>query len=192
MVLNMSQAQHSNWCVQIKECLDRYGYSEVWLNGGVGNEQAFLRHLKQRMIDCFRQDWHANLYSSDRYEIYRIFKSLIGSQPEKYLTAITIPKFRQCMVKFRLGLCQLNINNRFSDAPNLCYCCNTEIENEYHFLFVCPKYTQLRVKYIFKHCKSTTANSLTTILQSENISVLRDSGMFIFYALRIRENNMAV
>ena len=39
-----------NWAKGVKNCLDLFGFSEVWINGGVGHEQAFLRAFKQRMI----------------------------------------------------------------------------------------------------------------------------------------------
>ena len=61
--------------------------------------QIFLKELKQRMIDCFGQDWSAKVNGSDRFGKYRSFKSLL--QPEKYLTAITINKFSCALVKFQ-------------------------------------------------------------------------------------------
>ena len=90
MTLRMPSVNANNWCAQIKSCFDRYGYSEVWLNGGVGDEQAFLRQLKQRMLDCYIQDWHTQLHSCDRYDQYRTFKSSLKPENIKLKLSIAI------------------------------------------------------------------------------------------------------
>ena len=77
-----------NWVYAVKHCLDVFGFSDVWVNGGVGNERVFLRVFRQRMVDCYMQDWNSKLFESDRFSTYRSFKSLL--QPEKYLNDITI------------------------------------------------------------------------------------------------------
>ena len=76
--------RYPNWARSIKNCLDMYGFSEVWLTGGVGDVKAFVNILRQRMVDCYQQDWRSKLNSSERFETYRSFKSLL--QPERYLT----------------------------------------------------------------------------------------------------------
>lgn len=73
---------YHNWSYSIKKCFDTFGFSEVWLNGGVGNEVMFLKEFKQRMLDCYMQNWSARLSENDRFTTYRSFKSLF--QPEKY------------------------------------------------------------------------------------------------------------
>ena len=138
-----------NWPQVIKRCLDMFGFSEVWHNGGVGNVGKFLRLFKQRQIDCFKQDWHNGLTTSDRFVTYRSFKTIL--EPERYLMGITIAKFRQTLTRFRLGINDLNINNRYSTTPTNCPFCNC-IESEYHFLFACPEYSIPRGRYVFKHC----------------------------------------
>jgi hypothetical protein len=32
-----------NWVHSLKRCLDIFGFSEVWINGGVGDEKAFVK-----------------------------------------------------------------------------------------------------------------------------------------------------
>jgi len=39
----------------------------IGLNGGVGNERVFLRVFRQRMVDCYMQDWNSKLSESDRF-----------------------------------------------------------------------------------------------------------------------------
>ena len=82
----------------------KFGYI---INGGVGE----AKHFRQRMVDCYQQDWTSKLNSSERFQTYHSFKSLL--QPEQYLTVVTINKFRaNNMVKLRLGINDLKVNNK--------------------------------------------------------------------------------
>ena len=174
-----------NWALSVQRCLDKYGFTEVWLNGGVGDEKQFLKMFKQRVSDCFRQDWHAKLEASDRFAFYRSFKSML--EPERYINSITIAKFRHELTRLRLGLCELNINNRYSDKSEKCPSCD-ESETEKHFIFVCPMYTNLRQKYILRHCGNVRDRNVVYFMQSENALCLRDISMYCFYAFKQREH----
>jgi len=182
---NLTVAHTHSWSVSVKRCFDLFGFSNVWLNGGVGNEKAFLKLLKQRMIDCYRQDWSNKLNDSDRFCTYRSFKCLF--EPERYLTDITIVKFRNVLVRFRMGVNELNVNNRYTNKSHLCPFCEA-IENEMHFLFHCSKYKEIREKYIMKYIKNAYDASLVFLLQNENVFVTRSVAMYLFYALKLREN----
>ena len=46
------------------------------------NEPAFLRSIKQKMIERFQRDWRIKLESSNIFSVYRTFKS--HHQAEKY------------------------------------------------------------------------------------------------------------
>ena len=62
-----NEPDYTNWDYNIKRFFDLYGFSEVWLNGGVGNVNAFLRVLKQPMIDCY------NTYKSPGHSLTHSF-----------------------------------------------------------------------------------------------------------------------
>jgi len=176
-----------NWVYSVKHCLDIFGFSEVWQNGGVGNEKIFLRVFRQRMIDCYKQDWYSKIVESDRYTTYRSFKSLL--QPERYLKDITITKFRNVFVKFRLGIVDLKINKRYQNVTLTCPFCDT-VENELHFLLHCPKYNDLRQKYISRYYTNVHLSPLPFLLQSENTFITRSVAMYIYYALKLREESL--
>ena len=38
----IDSAQHA-WYMSVKRCLDVYGFSDVWMAGGVGDEKLFLK-----------------------------------------------------------------------------------------------------------------------------------------------------
>jgi hypothetical protein len=173
-----------SWCTAVKNCLDMYGFSFVWMNGGVGEEKAFLKILRERMIDCFKQNWFSKLCESDRFSTYRTFKSLI--QPEVYLNGITISKFRTVFTRFRLGVNELNANRRYQNCSKLCPFCE-KVENEIHFLLECPKYVDLRERYINRFFVHLNTTSLSSLLQNDNIYTTRSVAMYLFYALKERE-----
>ena len=43
-----------NWVYKIRELLHKFGFSYVWLHGGVGDEKMFLSELKLRIIDFYK------------------------------------------------------------------------------------------------------------------------------------------
>jgi len=133
------------WAGHVKSLLDKHGFSNVWLNQGVQNEKLFLKIFKQRVLDCYCQQWMSKLNGSERFVVYRSFKSSL--HPELYLNHLTISKFRRYYTWFRLGVNELKVNKRFSTVNPLCSCCNVA-ENELHFLFDCTLFDGLRVKYI--------------------------------------------
>eukprot|EP00745_Piridium_sociabile_P034169 TRINITY_DN58732_c0_g1_i1.p1 TRINITY_DN58732_c0_g1~~TRINITY_DN58732_c0_g1_i1.p1 ORF type:complete len:105 (+),score=2.83 TRINITY_DN58732_c0_g1_i1:202-516(+) len=40
-----------NWAASIKSCLNRYGFSGVWLAGGVAHVEACITSFRQQMTD---------------------------------------------------------------------------------------------------------------------------------------------
>ena len=128
------------------------------------------------------QDWHAKLFESERFVTYRSFKSTF--QTEKYLTSITVSKFRYSLTRLRLGSCDLNINNWYNEKSKNCPFCE-KVENESHFLFECSKYSCLRQKYIQRHCSYLDTNCLVYMLQSESELIVRNLAMCIFMLLKL-------
>ena len=46
-----------NWAQEIKNCFDSFGFSRVWLHGGLANKSSFFQAFTQRMVNCFIQEW---------------------------------------------------------------------------------------------------------------------------------------
>jgi hypothetical protein len=184
--------ERQNWAFVVKDCLDKFGFSHVWIFSGVGDQKLFLKIFRQRIIDCFQQDWFFKLNNSNRYETYRSFKSLF--EPERYLSALTLRKFRTAFVRLRFGVNQLNSNSkRFTKESDACPFCLVS-ETELHFLLFCPVYTALRQKYIHKYYRYNAFNRaepMSFLLHNSSEYITRSVSMFIFYALKEREANIA-
>ena len=71
-----NRCKRSNWAGSIKECLESYGFQDVWAQGGVSNEAAFLSAIRQKMIQRFKLEWSTKISNSDRFSTYLLFKSV--------------------------------------------------------------------------------------------------------------------
>ena len=174
-----------NWAKGIKKCLEAYGFHDVWLNGRVVDKSAFLSSFKNRMIGRFRGDLYSKISTSVRFSTYQVFK--VTHQKEKYLDSITIKKFRDALIKLLLGICEIGVNKRHhptNTASQNCPFCRNNLENEYHFLFKCPLYSDIRLKYI---PTLTGGLSLKSVLTDHTSDNMRHIAMCIFYALKRRE-----
>ena len=70
---------------------------------------------------------------------------------EKYLSAMDIYCFRVALTQLRLGVLPINSNMyRYNDCPTNKNCVfgQNQVENEDHFLWVCPLYTDLRNRFL--------------------------------------------
>jgi hypothetical protein len=172
-----------NWLSKIKKCLELFGFHDIWADGGTRNEAAFIRSLRNRMIDKFKEDWKIKISSSDRFSSYRIFKS--EHYIEFYLNDITIKRFRDTLVRLRLGINELGVNKRYNvtnvDNRN-CPFCPGIVEDEIHFIFDCPTYEPVRHKYDLNVDVKTLF-----VLQNPEADFQRKLAMFAFYGLKHRE-----
>ena len=136
-----------NWAYQIKHILDNIGLSDIWIQQDTVTINFLV--IKQRIIDIYKQTWYTRLCNSNRLSSYVMYNTEL--KMENYLNNIYVEKYRIALTKFRLSSHDLAIETgRYTNVErDLRYCehCNQNvIENEYHFLLVCPKYRHLRVK----------------------------------------------
>ena len=123
----------------------RSGFGHVWMFG-CGDERIFLRSLKQRLQDCFVQEWFNQIKNSDRYIFYKCFKSSL--EREKYIEILVCVNYRCATSRFRMGVSVLMLNAhrfRYSSLParRACpFCPENVIEDELHFLYIFVHYTQ--------------------------------------------------
>ena len=132
----------------------------------------------------FTQEWTADIRDKERYEMYRSFKVMIGAK--KYLSVIDLYCFRVAVTQLRLGVLPINSNMyRYSDCPTNknCVFCQNQVENEDHFLWVCPLYTDLRNRFL----EQKGIQSLRNILRRKNTKYCRLLSMFIFCAVNRRK-----
>ena len=77
MLLNLQKQNYTTWACKVRNVLYKSGFGVVWEMQGVGNVNLFIKEFRSRLIDCFKQDWHAALGSHDFYNVYSNFSQLI-------------------------------------------------------------------------------------------------------------------
>ena len=59
-------------------CLHKYDFDDVRANKDVGNEKAFLKEFKERVLSLYIQDWENNLRTKERYSACSTFRSSLS------------------------------------------------------------------------------------------------------------------
>lgn len=182
--------KNKNWASQVKTILNEYGFSDIWINESI--DIYTLEVIKRRIMDTYCQSWYSEINNSPRLRTYAIFKHTFIR--EKYLDVIHEYKFRHALARFRISSHRLGIEiGRYTNTPlndRVCTLCNmNQIESEYHFLLVCPKYRDLRVKF-FKpyYCHWPNINKFENIMNSNHRTTIYNLSKFIFFATQRRHS----
>jgi hypothetical protein len=187
MLLAVDRQGKQCWVSLVKNVLCQTGFMYVWLFQGAGDELSFLRLFKNRLIDMFVQEWTETMRGSERHQQYFQMKGTF--ERETYLCDIDRFYFRSCVSKARCSMLPLNGNlNRFSDNfyCKLCPFCKTKIEDERHFIIECPRYDNLRRKFL-QHRRYLP---LHAILGTRNKYCVRQLSNFIVFALKTRNEHV--
>ena len=64
---------HTNWVSNVKTLLDDYGLSNVFTTENSDVLQTFPLLFKQRVIDCFMQEWQSYVDRCSVLEEYKLF-----------------------------------------------------------------------------------------------------------------------
>ena len=161
---------------------------------GVGNVNLFIKEFKLRLIDCFKQDWHAALGSHDFYNVYSNFNQSVSQSVSQYLRTLNNISMRRVFTRFRTGMSALKCHylqyRSFArDRDINCPFCNTpETEVHFFFLLVCPKYKALRDELIPpKYHSQPSMFTFSLLLASTNAPTIEKLSTFVFKALNTRK-----
>jgi len=64
----------------------RYSYNYVWMSQEVSNESLFMFEFKQRVKDCYIQEWTESVNEDSKLSLFKNLK--IEITPELYLSSI--------------------------------------------------------------------------------------------------------
>ncbi|KAL4221122.1 hypothetical protein ACF0H5_019381 [Mactra antiquata] len=142
----------TNWVSNVRKLLSEYGFNYVFNNPLDINNNQFLSSFKQRMIDCFLQDWYRKKSDSSCLFLYDHVKTSFNY--ESYLDKLPCD-LRNYLVSIRLSSHSLRIqtgrygSNRIPRNERLCIFCNlNDLEDEFHFVLSCPCFSDIRRSYI--------------------------------------------
>ena len=84
MLKRLDDMGRVTWASKIMSLLFKFGFGFAWVAQDVGNLDYFLMLLTERIRDCYRQNWHANVNKLSKVHHYKLFKSLLAVM--KYLS----------------------------------------------------------------------------------------------------------
>ena len=186
MLVSLDERGKQCWVSAIRDMLCRAGFGVVWLQQGVGNVKSFIAVFKQRQIDMYIQEWNETVENRERYANYRSFKTIFCQ--EMFVNVLTHHQFRGVYAMLRAGMLPINANlARYKNEPNRqnCPLCNA-VEDEKHFLFVCPLYAILRSKYKITPTEQNLDGNLIALMANYNKNIISSTSFFVYNALKLR------
>ena len=120
---------------------------------------------------------------SARLSTYCIFKE--NFEFEKYLDVYVDRKYKLALCRFRISAHSLNVETgRHQNIPRenrLCKNCRMSVlENEYHFLLVCPKFRDLRMKFLKPYyCHWPNYFKLEKLMSTQNTKLIINLAKYI-------------
>jgi hypothetical protein len=127
---------------------------------------------------------------------YRKFKYQFGR--ESYLDVIVNTKWRLALTKFRVSahrlMIELGRRTRTAVEQRLCPKCSlSQVEDEWHFLSVCPLYSEPRSKLLKLLNEKTPLlkqlpfdDQLCWIMASKDDEVINAVGEYVYMAMKMR------
>ena len=133
----------------INSLLDSLGLSYMHMKSDITNSDVEI--VIGQIKDSYIQNWFSDLDNSAKLQYYRSFKSYF--EHEKYLDCVNNNNYRITMTRLRCSSHHLLIEegryNNILRENKICKMCNWNvIENEYHFILICPLYRQLRINLL--------------------------------------------
>ena len=182
MLLNLDQRGKTNWVTIV--CAN--GFSYVWDNKGVGCLNAFIREFRQKLIDIRWQAWDDHVNTSNRFSLYRQFKTL--TSVELYLMLNLNRRIRYAMTRFRFGVSAIKVHKSRFKVYNLddlkCPLCLSAVDSEVHFVLCCPAFDVLRHEFIEpKYFNNPCGFRLVVcgiLLATQNERALKNLALFVY------------
>ena len=144
----------SQWIYFVKATLENAGHGNIWIDQGrCLSRNQILRLMKARISDMNLQDWRMKTWENRICTNYRIFKDDLVN--EKYFELLD-HKDAVMLSRFRCRSHNLPVNKSRFDASVVdgihCPLCTSEdIGDEYHYVFVCSFFHDLRYTYLPKN-----------------------------------------
>ena len=171
-----------NWVSQVRGLLQRSGFHDVWTYPHSVDVSKFIPVFKQRVRDQYLTVWNAKVLVSSSLEFYKEICPTICTAT--YLHKIVNIRYRRALSKIRVASYDLQIelgrHRGIERSERKCTACDrNEIEDVFHFILICPKYTHIRNQHLkgyyhqrpsmFKLVQLSNDDSLSNLKKLTNI-----------------------
>lgn len=182
-----------SWLSKVKHLLDNNGFSEVWYYPHMVQIKTFLPELKNRLIDNFIGELRRGLESCSSMSLYREISETLELAP--YTIKLHNRKQRNAMAKLRLSshclLIETGRHNGITRENRKCTLCSrNDIEDEFHFVLICPLYHELRMIYIKRYFTHTPSMFKFLELLNSSGKTLRNLALYINKAFKMRQETI--
>ena len=180
----MQGATENNWVLQLKTLLNKLGFTDLWNSQSMTKLQ--LQMVSQCIYDQYFQSWYSAVNTTSKLETLKFLNKAFNF--EKYLTCIKIDSHRVALTRFRCSAHKLMIeegrHRNVERNYRLFQICNINvIEDEYHFLLVCPAYRDIRVNTLPKYfCSWPSKQKFVKLLTETQAATLKKIGKFLYLA----------
>ena len=180
------------WSTKVKYLLERHGFAEVWQYPESVKINSFIAVLKTRLIDTFLTEARVGIRNSSSLSLFKELDCKNEIAP--YLTLLSNEKYRNALAKIRLSSHSLKIeagrHNDTSRANRKCpFCDLNDIEDEYHFIIICPLYSDLRKDYIPEYyIKRPSMYKFITLLECTSVKRLKNLATYVIKAMKQRNS----
>ena len=180
----------NNWVCCLRNELFNLGLNDMWYNQSLLCPEHLLL-LKKRLYDMTKQDFDSKLNDSPKCILYKYLVSNVCLQP--YLCKPIPDLYKKSIVKLRLSSHNLAIEEgRYANIERIsryCKICFEEMEDEMHFILVCPLYLNIRKELIKPYYwRKPSTYKLLQLFISTNVKDLCNLGKYIFRALKLRND----
>ena len=180
------------WASRINSIIDHLGFTNL-LHSFEPNMKHFSK-LQRRLRDQFLQDWNEKIHNMPKLELYVKYKTTFGY--EDYLDSIANETLRKQISCIRLSSHNLEIEaGRYMGIDRnqrSCKLCNLNVvESEYHFIMCCPKFSEIRERYLGR-LTWPSINKFVVVMSSTHKKKMNNLAKFIKEAYKIRTNALHV
>ena len=191
MLFHFDQLGYTNWATSIRKLLYNNGFGYLWELQEVNNEKRFLYALQQTIKDQFLQTWYTEVFSNSKLNWYSEFKTEFTHEP--YLNVVKVRKYRRALASFRISSHRLQVekgrHKKNARNERKCAVCQSEVEDEYHLLMVCPLYNDIRLTYIPRdYTNNRNTYNFISLMKTQDEELLRNVAAFLYYAFQRRDN----
>lgn len=160
-----------NWLKFIYNTLNENGMHYIIANPNAYNHKMF----KQRLEDQYYQTYNQEIQNTNRALFYKSIKTRYGYDEIQDEIDTQLVYY---LTKFKTSNHRLPVEtgrwHRIPFQERKCLHCNNDLGDEFHFLFICPQFTEVRKKYIdsyyYRHPSMYKAQEL---FQSKGLGVIK-------------------
>ena len=182
-----------NWVYKVKDILQKFGFGWSFEEQNVLDIAEFLKAFIERIKDCELQHWSNELSKIPKLRTFRLFKE--NRDVETYLLTNMPRRLIVNLARFRISNHCLQIeigrHENMNLEDRLCKLCATinisVIEDEYHVLFDCCAYNDIRNFYIKKYANMYNQYNFISLMKTKDEKCLQDLANFILSMFKIRK-----